>query len=42
LVGPNVSYRRQNWFVTMTALTQATDTKDEPDFQLRTIFGIAL
>ncbi len=42
LVGPNVSYRRQNWFVTMTALAQATDTKDEPDFQLRTIFGIAL
>ncbi len=41
-VGPNVSYRRQNWFVTMTALAQATDTKDEPDFQLRTIFGIAL
>jgi hypothetical protein len=41
-VGPNVSYRRQNWFVTMTALAQATDTDNEPDFQLRTIFGIAL
>jgi len=41
-VGPNVSYRRQNWFVTMTALAQATNTGDEPDFQLRTIFGIAL
>jgi hypothetical protein len=41
-IGPNVSYRRQNWFVTMTALAQATDTENEPDFQLRTIFGIAL
>ena len=39
-VGPNVSYRRQSWFVTVTALAQATDTTDEPDFQLRTIFGI--
>jgi hypothetical protein len=39
-VGPNVSYRRHNWFVTVTALAQATDTEDEPDFQLRTIFGI--
>src|SRR6058998_1611664 len=34
-VGPNVSYRRGNWFVTITALAQATDTEDEPDFQLR-------
>jgi hypothetical protein len=41
-VGPNVSYRRQNWFVTLTALVQMTDTESEPDFQLRTIFGIAL
>jgi hypothetical protein len=41
-VGPNVSYRRQNWFVTVTALAQATDTENEPDFQLRTIFGIGL
>ena len=39
-VGPNVSYRRHEWFVTVTALAQATDTIDEPDFQLRTIFGI--
>jgi hypothetical protein len=39
-VGPNVSYRRGSWFVTMTALAQATDTPDERDFQLRTIFGI--
>ena len=39
-VGPNVSYRQQTWFVTVSALAQATDTTDEPDFQLRTIFGI--
>ena len=41
-VGPNVSYRSRNWFVTVTGLAQATDTEDEPDFQVRTIFGIGL
>ena len=41
-VGPNVSYRSGNWFVTVTALAQATDTEGEPDFQARTIFGIGL
>lgn len=39
-VGPNISYRRNQWFVTATALAQATDTSDEPNFQLRTIFGV--
>jgi hypothetical protein len=39
--GPNVCYRRHNWFVTMTALAQATDSADEPTVQLRTIFGMA-
>ena len=39
-VGPNVSYRRNQWFVTVTAVAQATDTEDESNFQLRTIFGI--
>jgi hypothetical protein len=39
-VGPNVSYRQRNWFVTVTAMAQATDTTEEPDFQMRTIFGI--
>src|SRR5204862_226786 len=39
-VVPNVSYRRGEWFVTVTALAQVTDTADEADFQLRTIFGI--
>jgi len=41
-VGPNVSYRHRDWFVTVTALAQATDTEDEPDFQVRTIFGVGL
>jgi len=41
-VGPNLSYRHRNWFVTVTALVQATDTDDEPELQVRTIFGIGL
>jgi hypothetical protein len=41
-IGPNVSFRHGNWFVTVTALAQATDTDDEPDVQVRTIFGIGL
>ena len=39
-IGPNISFRHRNWFVTVTALVQATDTVDEADFQMRTIFGI--
>ena len=39
-IGPNVCFRHQNWFVTVTALAQATNTPDEADLQLRTIFGI--
>jgi hypothetical protein len=39
-IGPNVSFRHRNWFVTVTALAQATDTVDEADFQMRTIFGV--
>jgi hypothetical protein len=38
-IGPNVSFRHQSWFVTVTALAQATSTPDEADLQLRTIFG---
>ena len=38
-VGPNVAFRHQNWFITVTALAQATDTQDEGDFKVRTIFG---
>lgn len=41
-VGPNVSYRSGHWFVAVTALAQATAAEDEPDFQLRTIFGMGL
>ena len=39
-VGPNISYRRGHWFVTATALAQATRTADEPDLQVRTVVGI--
>jgi hypothetical protein len=39
-IGPNVCFRHKNWFVTVTGLAQATNTPDEADFQLRTIFGI--
>jgi hypothetical protein len=39
--GPNVSVRAGRAFVTVTALAQAPQTTDEPDFQLRTIFGVA-
>ena len=40
--GPDISYRRQTWFVTVAALAQGTDTPDEPDFQVRAILGIGL
>jgi len=40
-VGPNISLRRGTAFITLTALAQATRVVDEPDFQMRTIFGIA-
>jgi hypothetical protein len=40
-VGPNVSLRSGAAFITITALAQATQTADEPDFQMRTIFGVA-
>ena len=39
-VGPNVAFRHQNWFVTVTALAQATNTAAEPDFEVRTLFGL--
>ena len=41
-VGPNIAVRHRNWFVTVTALAQATRTDSEPDFQVRTIFGFGL
>jgi hypothetical protein len=39
--GPNVSVRAGRAFLTVTALAQATQSGDEPDFQMRTICGIA-
>jgi hypothetical protein len=36
--GPNASLRAGNWWATVTALAQLTDA-DEPDVQVRTIFG---
>jgi hypothetical protein len=41
-VGPNISYRQTNWFVTATTLAQATATAGEPDFQVRTVIGLGL
>jgi hypothetical protein len=41
-VGPNVSYRGNGWFATVTALAQTTRTEGEPDYQVRLIFGFAL
>ncbi len=38
-IGPNLSLRRGRWFATVTALAQATQTADEPDWQIRTIVG---
>lgn len=37
--GPNASFRYDRFYVTTTALIQATGISGEPDFQLRTIVG---
>jgi hypothetical protein len=37
--GPNVSFRAGKWWATVTGLAQLTDNEEEPDVQLRTIFG---
>jgi len=39
--GPNISFRHRNWWVTVTALAQITDAGDEPDFQVRSVFGFS-
>jgi hypothetical protein len=39
--GPNISIRHRNWWTTVTALGQITGAGDEPDFQVRTIFGFS-
>ena len=37
--GPNLSYRRDNWWVTLTPLAQLTDLSSEVAVQTRLIFG---
>ena len=37
--GPNLSYRRGNWWATVTSLAQVTNIASEVDFQTRVIFG---
>ena len=39
--GPNISIRHRTNWVTVTALAQITRAGDEPDFQLRTVFGFS-
>ncbi|HKP93406.1 MAG TPA: DUF6662 family protein [Chthoniobacterales bacterium] len=39
--GPNVSVRSGNWWATVTALAQVTRSGEEPDLQVRTIFGFS-
>jgi len=39
-VGPNMSYRRKGWFVTVTPLFQVSDIDSEADFVTRMIFGM--
>jgi len=41
-VGPNLSYRGNRWFATVTGLAQVTDAASEPGYQVRLIFGEAL
>ena len=41
-MGPNVSYRGDGWFATVTALAQTTRTRGEADCQVRLIFGVSL
>jgi|ERR1051326_8775492 len=41
-LGPNLSYRGDGWFATITALAQTTRTADEAEYQVRAIFGLSL
>jgi hypothetical protein len=41
-IGPNVSYRGNRWFATVTALAQTARTEGEADYQVRLIFGVSL
>jgi hypothetical protein len=39
--GPNLSYRRGDWWATVTPLAQLTNVSSEVDFQTRLIFGFS-
>lgn len=39
--GPNLSYRHNNWWATITPLFQLTGVSSEVDFQTRLIFGFS-
>lgn len=39
-VGPNIALEYGRYFATFTGMIQATSISGEPDFQLRTIFGV--
>ena len=39
--GPNLSYRRGNWWATVTPLVQVTNVASEVDVQTRLIFGFS-
>lgn len=41
-LGPNFSYRTENWWATLTPLFQVSDVEDEPDFQMRLLVGFSL
>jgi len=41
-IGPNVSYRGDRWFATVTALVQTTRTEGESDYRVRLICGFSL
>lgn len=40
-LGPNFSWRKNKFFITVTPLFQLTTNEDQADFQTRMIFGIA-
>ncbi len=39
--GPNINYQAKNWWLTVTPMFQLSDLEDEPDFEVRMIFGYA-
>lgn len=41
-VGPTASYRRGDWWMTLTPAMQTTNHDDEPDYVVRMIMGVTL